>query len=118
MTTNIRVRINPVIATYYGNTVDIPNMPDCPGIWVITEDTYNFWLGIIKGDLKRELDLAAYGDEPYWDMIAAYRRQIATFEKHTRTEQPIAEPAGRQAMLDKRAADNAAWIAYCEKVGY
>jgi hypothetical protein len=102
MTINIRVRINPTIADYYGNTTDIPNMPDFPGIWIIDQQTYDFWLGIMEQDLQRELDPQVHGGEPYWTAITMYRRQIATLKNHTRTDAPIAKPAKREAALAKR----------------
>ena len=107
--TNLEVRINKVIASYYGHETDIPNMPDFAGTWIVTEETFEFWIGIMRQDLERETSDAYYPEDRRRDLISAWRRQIVTLEKARPTDEPIAEPAGRAEYL---AAEQARWEAW------
>lgn len=94
---NRRIRINPIPAGYYGHTVDIPNMPDFPGIWIVSAERFDFWLGIMEQDLARWVE---FDGEP--DEIAAWKRQVAVLKDAAETELPEAEPAKRAAALEQR----------------
>jgi len=106
---NRRCRINSMPASYYGRSVDIPNMPDFPGIWIISQDRFDQWLGIMEQDLARWVEFEGEPDE-----IAAWRRQISKLQDAPETNEPEAEPAKRadhleqQRIIDERMA---AWFA-------
>ena len=100
---NIKIRINQLPAAYYRSN-DIPNMPDCKGIWIVEPERFEFIKAIMQQDLARWME---FREDSYPDEIAAWKRQLAQFEKAVEINQAISEPAERanQQAQEAKMAD-------------